>query len=113
MVQNVIVVNKFELAEEFNKEVLEIVNGILGREVPDDDNYDVDDIDCLTHLRPWESFDEYDREEVNDALEDLGKKKIKYFLGKSEVILKHTSMFYLTLDRRAYTFLRYFIEQYA
>ena len=147
MIENRIIVDKFALAEQFNKETLDIVNSILrkkysyediyGDDIPEDLD-DLDDLDIIDdfgieednidedsteeienegndieHYQVITNFDDYDRHDINDILDGLKPKKYKLELGKSIVLLKHTEMFYLTLNRKAFTFLKYFTETYG
>jgi len=144
MIENRIIVDKFALAEEFNKETLDVINSILrkkysyediyGDDIPDDlgdldiiDDFsmeeDIVDDSISTGLEDEENdienyqvitnFNSYNRHDINEILEGLKPKKYKLELGKSIIILKHTEMFYLTLNRKAFTFLKYFTETYG
>jgi len=144
MVENRIIVDKFALAEEFNKETLEVINSILRKKYSYEDIYgddipeDLDDLDIIDEFEMDEDiidedtpeemeedendiqnyqviskFEDYNRHDINEILEGLKPKKYKLELGKAIVILKHTEMFYLTLNRKAFTFLKYFTETYG
>lgn len=101
MIQNSIIVDKFKLAEEFTEEAFEIANSILNKDNDEEDTGMIDD------------WDEYDRDVMNSKLDSMKPKKYKYELGQAQVLLNHTEMFYLILDRRAFTFLKYFTETYG
>ena len=120
MIENRIIVDKFALAEEFNKETLGIVNSILRNKYSYGDVYEGLDIteeletdEDMENYQVITNFEDYNRHDINNILEGLKPKKYKLELGKSITLLKHTEMFYLTLNRKAFTFLKYFTETYG
>ncbi len=120
MVQNVIIVDKFELAAKFNRDTRDIVDSILAIRYGDDDideDEDFDGLDCgdtdVDSVASTDLFADYNRHEINEILDETKPKKYKVALGKATVLLEHTQLFCLTLDRKAYTFLRHFTENYA
>jgi hypothetical protein len=111
IVENRLIVDKFALAKQFNKETLNIINSIIEKSFEKKlkkGKVSIEDVED----EMFESFDEYDKNEINKILDLINSKKIQNEIGQANILLSHTELFYLTLNRKAYTFLRYFTENY-
>jgi hypothetical protein len=60
-----------------------------------------------------EDWDEYNKEEVNEVLEVLKNKKIKYFVGKLEVIWSSIDTFKIKVNKNTFYFIRYILNTYS
>jgi len=92
-----IVFTEEELVDLYEGLTLEVVNDLLSTK----SDFILDD------------WDEYDKKEVNEVLDVLKNKKIKYFVGKLEIIWYSIESFKIKVDKNAFYFIRYMIKTYS
>ena len=116
MVVNSILRNKYEennVLDDLDEDIFEDeLDGLESLDEGLDESIMDEDMD-EENYQVIKSFSEYDKNDINEILDGLKPKKYKVELGKSIVLLEYVTLFEVSIDRQAYTFLRYFTEQYS
>ena len=113
MVEKVLIIDINKVVSGMESEVLDVMNYILREKYSFEESELVDVLDCREDYPVIDEFSYYNRYEINKILKDMKNKKIQYILGKCEVLLEHTRILDITLDRKAYTFLAYIVKTYS
>lgn len=88
-----------EVVSFLNEGVLDIVNDIFVAADMEEE--------CI------DSFDEYDRDLVNEAISNLKKKKLMFFVGRVAAYLDTLRFFdSVSIEKSAYNFLRHVEDKY-
>lgn len=98
MPKNVITIEKTELVEKFNEEMLELANDVLVG------YFEEDECDDL------ESFDEYDKEEFNEAFEGTRKKHRNVYVGRAIALKSMIEFFSVYVNKTGHQMLMKMIE---